>query len=194
MARTESTMLPLGTALPEFRLTDVRTGTELSSEDLRGKPAVLVMFICRHCPYVRHVQGELARLADEYLVRGAAIVAIGSNDAEEYPDDAPASLAEQAAEIGFHFPYLYDADQSVARTFRASCTPDFFLFDRAGTLAYRGQLDGSRPRNDVPTDGRDLRAALDAVLDGHPATADQRPSLGCNIKWKKGREPEYFAL
>jgi peroxiredoxin len=177
-------MLPLGTPAPEFSLPDVRTGRSVRLADLADKPALLVMFICRHCPYVKHVEGELARLGQDYAAKGAALVAISANDAANYPDDSPESLAEQADKAGFVFPYLYDESQAVARAYAAACTPDFFLFDKARKLAYRGQLDDSRPGNGKPVTGRDLRAALDAVLADRPAPSDQRPSAGCNIKWK----------
>ncbi len=192
MVRTLSTMLDLGTAAPDFSLPDVVSGETFSLDSFREKKALLVMFICRHCPYVKHVQGELARISRDYQGRDVAVVAVSSNDAAEYPDDAPPSLKEQAAEQGFVFPYLYDEDQRAARAYTAACTPDFFLFDKERRLVYRGQLDDSRPKSDTPVTGRDLRAALDAVLSDAPVTEDQRASLGCNIKWKAGNEPEYF--
>jgi peroxiredoxin len=184
MARTESTMTELGTEAPGFRLPDVVSGEFVALEDFNDMPGLLVMFICRHCPYVKHVQEELGRLGRDYRERDLGLVAISSNDADNYPDDAPASLAEQARELGFTFPYCYDETQEVARSYGAACTPDFFLFDRSRRLVYRGQLDDSRPGNDRPVTGRDLRAAIDALLDGRPVDPDQRPSLGCNIKWK----------
>lgn len=184
MARTESTMLALGTPLPSFRLPDVVSGREVVSAEFAGGKPLLVMFMCRHCPYVKHVQHEIARIGRDYEQSGLSIVAISSNDAWNYPDDAPDGLRAQAAELGFTFPYCYDETQEVARTFQAACTPDFYLFGADGKLAYRGQLDGSRPRNDVPVSGRDLRAAMDAVLAGEAPSTDQIPSLGCNIKWK----------
>lgn len=192
MVRTLSTMLDLGTAAPDFRLPDVVSGETFSLDSFGEKKALLVMFICRHCPYVKHVQGELARIGRDYQDRDVAVVAISSNDAGEHPDDAPESLKEQAAEQGFVFPYLYDEDQSAAKAYTAACTPDFFLFDRGRRLVYRGQLDDSRPKGDTPVTGRDLRAALDAVLNDQPIDEDQRASLGCNIKWKPGNEPEWF--
>lgn len=185
MARTESSMLALGTSAPEFTLRDVRDGSMRSRDSLTGPRGLLVMFICRHCPFVKHVEKELARIGTDYQNSGLGIVAISSNDADSYPDDAPASLAEQAQQRGFVFPYLHDEMQEVARAFDATCTPDFFLFDSAGKLVYRGQLDGSRPGNGVPTTGSDLRAALDAVIGGKRVPEEQRPSIGCNIKWKK---------
>mgnify|MGYP001815137069 FL=1 len=192
MVATPSTMLPLGTSAPDFSLRDVTTGASVSLASLDDKPAVLVMFISNHCPYVKHVAAELGRLGSDYGSRGVAIVAIGSNDVENYPDDAPARMIEFAAANGFTFPYLHDESQDVARAYRAACTPDFFVFDSERKLVYRGQLDGARPSNDVPVDGRDLRAALDAALDGSPVPEPQRPSMGCNIKWKAGNEPDYF--
>ena len=191
MVATPSTMLPLGTSAPDFSLRDVTTGASVSLASLDDKPAVLVMFISNHCPYVKHVAAELGRLGSDYGSRGVAIVAIGSNDVENYPDDAPARMIEFAAANGFTFPYLHDESQDVARAYRAACTPDFFVFDSERKLVYRGQLDGARPSNDVPVDGRDLRAALDAALDGAPVPEPQRPSMGCNIKWKAGNEPDY---
>jgi peroxiredoxin len=184
MSRTESTMLSLGTELPSFELTDVVSRRTIRSQDFAGRAPLLVMFICRHCPYVKHVQRELARLGQDYATSGLGIVAISSNDAKAHPDDAPESLKEMARELGFVFPYCYDESQDVARGFQAACTPDFFLFDRSGRLVYRGQLDDSRPRNDRPVTGRDLRNAMEAVLAGEPVSQDQTPSLGCNIKWR----------
>ena len=184
MSRTESAMLALGTPAPHFSLKDVRDGHEHTTESLLGPKGLLVMFICCHCPFVKHVEQQLAQLGLDYRNSGIGIAAISSNDAENYPDDAPSSLAQQALKLGFVFPYLYDETQEVARAYDATCTPDFFLFNAAGALVYRGQLDSSRPGNDVPVTGRDLRAAIKAVLDGQPVSQDQRPSIGCNIKWK----------
>jgi peroxiredoxin len=184
MARTESTMLALGTAAPDFQLPDVTTGKTVSLGDFHDKKAVLVMFICRHCPYVQHVQNELSRLGKDYSKTGLGIVAISSNDATAYPDDGPESLREMAAQLGFVFPYLYDESQETARAYSAACTPDFFLFDDRRRLVYRGQLDDSRPRNGNPVTGRDLRAAIDAVLAGRSVDQNQMPSIGCNIKWR----------
>ncbi len=184
MAKTESTMVALGTAAPDFSLPDVVSGKTVSLKDFDAKKALLVMFICRHCPYVQHVQEELARLGKDYVARNVGIVAISSNDAKGYPDDAPASLKEMAQELKFIFPYCYDESQKVAKAYSAVCTPDFFLFDHGRKLVYRGQLDDSRPGSGKPVTGRDLRAALDAALAGQSAPADQKPSLGCNIKWK----------
>ena len=191
MAATESTMLPLGTVAPGFRLRDAE-GREVALDDFAAAPALLVMFICNHCPYVKHVREQLASLGRDYLARGAAIVAISSNDVEKYPQDSPEKMKAEAAEAGYSFPYLFDETQEVAKAYRAACTPDFYLFDGGRRLVYRGQLDGSRPGNDEPVDGADLRAALDAVLSGGAVAAEQRASIGCNIKWKPGNEPDYF--
>jgi peroxiredoxin len=191
MAVTPSTMLPLGTAAPHFSLPDCRGGT-VSLEDFSSKPALLVAFWANHCPYVRHVREYFASLAREHQARGAAIVAICSNDFETYPQDGPEGMAEEAKTLGYTFPYLVDADQKVARAYRAACTPDFFLFDAGRRLVYRGQMDDSRPGNGKPLTGADLRAALDAVLAGKPVSGVQKPSIGCNIKWKLGNEPDYF--
>ena len=191
MALTPSTMLPLGSNAPDFRLPEPGGGT-IELDDFPDAPAFLVMFICNHCPYVKHVRHELAKLGKEYGARGVEVVAINPNDAESYPDDSPTAMAREKIEFGYTFPYLYDEDQSVAKAYQAACTPDFYLFDAGRTLAYRGQLDGSRPGNAVPVTGEDLRRAIDAVLDGRPVPAEgQRPSMGCNIKWRKGNEPEY---
>jgi peroxiredoxin len=184
MSRTESTMAPLGTAAAGFQLPDVVSGATVSLGSFAGKQALLVMFISRHCPYVQHVKHELARLGKDYAGQPLGIVAISSNYVEQYPDDAPARLKEMAAELGLNYPICYDETQEVARAYDAACTPDFFLFDADRRLVYRGQLDGARPRNDVPVTGGDLRAAIDAVLGGRPVSPEQRPSLGCNIKWR----------
>jgi thiol-disulfide isomerase/thioredoxin len=186
MPRVESAMLPLQTAAPEFELPDVISGKTFSVQELRGKDGILVMFICRHCPFVKHLERGLAQLGRDYAKHPIGIVAISSNDVEMYPEDAPASLKQQAKEIGFSFPYLYDETQEVAQAFDATCTPDFFLFDKSHRLVYRGQFDDSRPGNGIAVTGEDLRRAIDAVLQGTPVSADQRPSLGCSIKWKKG--------
>jgi peroxiredoxin len=180
----ESTMLELGTPAPDFNLPDVVSGQRVSRRLFDGDKALLVMFICRHCPYVKHVQGELARLGTDYQRQGVGIVAIGSNDAAAYPDDRPESLKEMAATVGFTFPFLYDETQDVARAYRAACTPDFFLFDGSQRLVYRGRLDDSRPGSGTPVTGRDLRAALEAVLAGREVDPRQRPSVGCGIKWR----------
>ena len=190
MAAT-STMLALGTRAPDFTLPDVTTGRSVRLADLDGKRALLVMFICRHCPYVAHVRSELARLGRDYESSDLTIVAIGSNDPETYPDDSPEGLATEAREAGYRFPYLFDETQEVAKAYTAACTPDFFLFGADRRLVYRGQLDGARPGNGVPVTGEDLRAAIDAVLSGRPVPEDQRPSVGCSIKWRAGNEPAY---
>jgi len=191
MAKTPSTMLPLGTVAPDFDLLDVN-GRLVSSKDFADKAALLVMFICNHCPFVKHVRAELARLGKEYASRNMGIVAINSNDAVNYPEDSPTKMAEEAKEAGYCFPYLFDESQAVAHAYRAACTPDFFLFDKNHRLAYRGQLDDSRPGNGIPVTGKDLRAAIDGLLAGKVPTNEQKPSLGCNIKWKSGSEPDYF--
>jgi peroxiredoxin len=188
MALTPSTMLPLGTPAPDFRLPDT-DGRLVSLDDFREAPALLVGFICNHCPYVKHIRHELAGLAEEYRRKGVAVVGINSNDADNYPDDRPEMMVREKAEVGYTFPYLYDETQAVARAYQAACTPDFYVFDKDRKLVYRGQLDGSRPGNPIPVTGKDLRAALDAVLAGRPVGDDQRPSMGCNIKWKRGNEP-----
>ncbi len=184
MARTESAMLALGTSAPDFVLTNVVTEDQVSTQAITGPKGLLVMFICRHCPFVKHLEKALAELGHDYEGSGVGIVAISSNDAANYPDDAPASLAEQARNLGFPFPYLFDETQEVARAYDAQCTPDFFLFDNGLKLVYRGQFDDSRPGSAIPVTGKDLRAALDALIAGASIEADQRPSLGCNIKWK----------
>lgn len=189
MARTPSTMAPLGSPAPDFRLPDT-DGHPVSPADFADAPALLVMFICNHCPYVKHVRPELAKLAAEYRAKGVAVIGISSNDVAAHPDDSPEKMREEKAAAGYPFPYLYDESQEVAKAYKAACTPDFFLYDRDRKLAYRGQMDASRPGNGRPNDGADLRAALDAVLAGKPAPAEQRPSLGCNIKWKPGNAPE----
>jgi peroxiredoxin len=192
MAETPSTMLALGTRAPDFSLPDIVSGREVTPADFAGRKALLVMFISRHCPYVVHVKEELARIGKDYGGRDVGILAISSNDVANYPDDAPALLKEMAETVGFDFPVCHDESQEVAKSYKAACTPDFFLFDGGRHLVYRGQLDDSRPGNGRPVDGRDLRAALDAVLAKKPVRPDQRPSLGCNIKWKPGNAPEYF--
>ena len=192
MALTPSTMLALGTAAPEFRLPDVVSGKAISLSTFAGKKALLVMFICRHCPYVVHVKEELARLGRDYAKKDVGIAAISANDAAHYPDDAPEQLAAMAKELSFTFPFCYDELQETAKAYTAACTPDFFLFDANRSLVYRGQLDDSRPGNGKPLNGRDLRAAIDAALAGTPVSPDQKPSIGCNIKWKKSNEPAYF--
>ena len=191
MVLTPSTMLPLGTKAPDFSLPNI-DGRQVSLSDFEGAPALLVVFMCNHCPYVKHVADALAQLAREYQQRGVAVVGINSNDAEQYPDDSPEKMAEEAAARGYTFPYLYDETQEVAKAYRAACTPDFYVFDKDRKLVYRGQMDDSRPDSGIPVTGADLRAALDAVLEGKPIPAEQKPSIGCNIKWKPGNEPDYF--
>jgi peroxiredoxin len=191
MVRTASTMQPLGVTAPDFSLPDTQ-GKLLSLSDFADAPALLVVFLCNHCPYVKHVAAGLAELAADYQRRGVAVVGINSNDVDAYPDDSPAKMAEEVKARGYTFPYLYDATQAVAKAYRAACTPDFYVFDRASKLVYRGQMDSSRPGSDVPVTGEDLRAALDAVLAGSPVPPNQRASLGCNIKWKPDNEPDYF--
>jgi len=191
MVKTLSTMLPLGTAAPDFSLPNV-DGRMVSLSDFKDTPAMLVMFICNHCPFVKHIAGELAKLGSDYQAKGAAVIAINANDVENYPDDAPAKMKEEAEARGYTFAYLYDETQEVAKAYHAACTPDFYVFDGHGKLVYRGQLDASRPDNGIPVSGEELRAALDAVLASQPAATDQTPSIGCNIKWKQGNEPEYF--
>ena len=191
MVMTPSTMLPIGTRAPAFRLPDT-AGGEVALDDFRDAPGLLVAFICNHCPFVKHIRGELARFGREYGERGLAIVAINSNDVASYPDDHPDRMAEEVRAVGYPFPYLFDDSQEVAKAYRAACTPDFFLFDGEQRLGYRGQFDDSRPGNDVPVTGVDLRAAADAVLWGRPVPQEQTPSIGCNIKWKAGNAPDYF--
>jgi len=191
MALKESTMLPLGTPMPDFALPDVRTQKVISPETFREKHALLVMFICRHCPYVVHVQNELTKLGEDYQENDLGILGISCNDVTGYPADAPPRLKEMAEQLGWQFPYCYDETQAVGKAFTAACTPDFFVFDRQRHLVYRGQLDESRPGNGKPVTGQDLRAALDAVLAGQPVNNRQLPSSGCNIKWNPGNEPDY---
>lgn len=180
----QSTMLSLGTKAADFSLTDVVSGKTVSLSNFESKKALLVMFICRHCPYVKHVQEELAKIGSDYQNKDIGIVAISSNDIEAYPEDAPESLKEQAQELGFSFPYLYDESQEVAKAYTAACTPDFFLFDKDRKLVYRGQLDDSRPNSNIPVTGKDLRAAIDATLSDQLPDSNQKPSIGCSIKWK----------
>jgi peroxiredoxin len=191
MARTPSTMLALGTSAPDFDLPDF-DGRHHTLDDFAASRALLVAFICNHCPFVKHMRAEFAAFAREYAARGLAVVAIVSNDLDVYPQDGPDAMREEARSLGYVFPYLVDADQQTAKAYRAACTPDFFLFDASRHLVYRGQFDDSRPGSDRPVTGADLRLAVDAVLAGKPMDADQRPSLGCNIKWKPGNEPDYY--
>jgi len=190
MARTPSTMLALGTRAPDFSLPDY-DGRQHALQDMAAAPALLVAFICNHCPFVRHVRSEFAAFAREYRARGLAVVAINSNDLDAYPQDGPDAMRSEAAEFGYEFPYLVDAAQAVAKAYRAACTPDFFLFDAQRRLVYRGQFDDSRPGNGRPVTGADLRAAVDRTLAGDAPSPDQLPSLGCNIKWRPGNEPDY---
>lgn len=191
MVLTPSTMLSLGTQAPDFSLPDAN-GKQVSLSDFASADALLVIFMCNHCPYVKHVADQLASLAKEYQQRGVAVVGINSNDVANYPDDAPDKMAEEAAGRGYAFPYLYDESQEVAKEYRAACTPDFYVFDKDRRLVYRGQMDASRPDSGIPVTGEDLRKAMDAVLAGKPVPEDQTPSIGCNIKWKAGGEPDYF--
>ncbi len=191
MVLTASTMLPLGTKAPFFSLNDI-SGRAVSLNDLKDAKALLVIFMCNHCPYVKHVSKELAALINEYLAKGVAVVGINSNDAEKYPDDSPANMAKVARVAGYAFPYLFDETQAVAKAYHAACTPEFYVFDGTQKLVYRGQMDASRPGNNIPVTGVDLRNALNAVLSGKEVTGEQRPGMGCNIKWKPGNEPGYF--
>lgn len=184
-------MLPLGTVAPDFKLPDTN-GKIVSPADFKDKAALLVVFMCNHCPYVIHIRPGLAQLARDYASRGVGIVGISSNDVKNYPADSPAKMKEEVVKAGYTFPYLYDESQAVAKAYRAACTPDIYLFDRGRRLVYRGQFDASRPGNGTPVTGKDLRAALDAVLAGKPTSEMQVASMGCNIKWKAGNEPDYF--
>lgn len=192
MARTTSTMLPLGTPAPDFQLPDVVSGETISLATFAGKKALLVIFLCRHCPFVKHIQTELAQLGKDYVDQEVGIVAISANDATKYPDDAPEHLKAFAQDLELEFPLVYDESQETAKLYTAACTPDFFLFDSTLHLVYRGQLDESRPSNGLPVTGQDLRAAISAVLEARPVNPDQKPSIGCNIKWKPGNEPAYY--
>jgi len=184
-------MLPLGTAAPDFHLPDTN-GRMVSLADFKHAPALLVVFMCNHCPYVKLIRNGLAQFGRDYQAKGVAMVGINANDAANYPQDNPARMKVEAAFAGYAFPYLFDETQAVAKAYRAACTPDFFLFDAARKLVYRGQFDGARPGNGVPVTGGDLRGALDAVLGGKPLPKEQKPGIGCNIKWKPGNEPDYF--
>jgi thiol-disulfide isomerase/thioredoxin len=185
MAATETTQIPLGFKAPDFKLPDAVSGREMSLDDLKGEHATVVMFICNHCPFVKHINPELVRLANDYMPKGVSFIAINSNDVENYPEDSPENMKLYAERLGYPFPYLFDETQEVARAYHAACTPDFSIFDKDLLCVYRGQLDGSRPGNSVPNDGRDIRSALDNILSGRPVSSDQKPSLGCNIKWKE---------
>ena len=191
MAKTESTMIALGMAAPDFALSDT-DGQIVGLRDFAELPSLLVVFMCNHCPFVRHIREELAPFVKRYQAKGLAVVAISSNDVEAFPEDGPEVMAREVEGFGYTFPYLFDESQSVTRAYKAACTPDFFLFDQERRLVYRGQFDGSRPGNGVPVTGADLGAAVEALLKGTPISSDQRPSIGCNIKWKAGNEPDYF--
>jgi len=191
MVLTPSTMLKLGSPAPEFSLPDT-DGHTVSLDGFKGTETLLVMFICNHCPYVIHVADELARLGRDYQTQGVALVAISANDIESHPADSPEKMREEKAARGYVFPYLYDETQAVAKAYTAACTPDFFLFGADRKLVYRGQLDDSRPNDNLPVTGADLRRAMDAVLSGQPVPGEQKPSIGCNIKWKPGNQPGYF--
>jgi peroxiredoxin len=184
MALTPSNMLALGTKAPTFELPDTLSGATIEIKEANGHPATVIMFICNHCPYVLHVNEELVRLSNEYIIKGVRFIAISSNDVENYPQDAPDKMKVMAMQLGYNFPYLYDESQQVAKAYDAACTPDFYVFDKEMTLVYRGRLDESRPESDIPLSGRDLRDALDAVLTESKISASQFPSMGCNIKWK----------
>jgi peroxiredoxin len=192
MAATLSTMLSLGTKAPSFRLKDT-AGKWVTLEDARSAPALLVMFICNHCPYVKHIRSGLSEMARDFQARSVAVIGISSNDIKSHPEDSPQKMAQEVIEAGYAFPYLFDEDQSVAKAFRAACTPDFYLYDGEHRLVYRGQMDSSRPGNGLPVTGADLRAAVDAVLSGKRVSERQTPSIGCNIKWTPGNEPDYFS-
>ncbi|HIE01451.1 MAG TPA: thioredoxin family protein [Thiotrichaceae bacterium] len=184
MASTVSTMMPLGTTAPDFSLLNTVTGDTVTLQTLKSDTATVIMFICNHCPYVKHVQGELVKLANDYQPKGIAFIAISANDAVNYPDDSPEKMKAVAQQSGYSFPYLYDETQEVAKAYQAACTPDFYVFDKDLKCVYRGQLDEARPRNDIPVTGQDIRAALDAILARQPVNPEQIPSIGCNIKWK----------
>jgi len=191
MSLIASTMLPLGTRAPDFKLPDTN-GNTISLSDFEAVPALLVIFMCNHCPFVRHVLDKMTEIIKEYQEKGVAVVGISSNDVENYPDDVPEKMTDLAEQKGFSFPYLYDQTQQAAGNYHAACTPDFFLFDGDRKLFYRGQMDDSRPGNGIPVTGEDLRAALEALLQNKQPPSEQKPSMGCNIKWKSGNEPEYF--
>jgi thiol-disulfide isomerase/thioredoxin len=192
MAQTPSTMLELSTLAPDFSLLEPATGKKVAFSDFRGAAALLVIFICNHCPYVKHIRYALAAFAREYQPKGLAVVAINANDVSNYPDDSPEKMIEEVKQVGYPFPYLYDETQEVAKAYQAACTPDLYLFDAGRKLVYRGQFDDSRPGNNLPVTGSSLRAAVDALLVGRPIAGEQKPSLGCNIKWKPGNEPSYY--
>jgi peroxiredoxin len=192
MVLTPSTMMPLGTSAPSFELPDTVSGRTIRLEDLSAKKVLVVVFSCNHCPYVKHIQDGLVRFGRDYAAKDAAVVAISANDPRTNPDDAPEKLGSEAKRLGYAFPVLFDESQQVAKAYRAACTPDFFVFDAHRKLVYRGQFDSARPGTEVPVTGADLRAAVDAVLAGKPVSSQQKASLGCNIKWRPGNEPDYF--
>ena len=191
MSLTPSTMLALGTPAPNFKLPNITSGNMVSLDDFKGKKALLVMFICRHCPYVQHVEEEIAKIGQDYQNKDIGIISISANDINLYPQDSPENLREMAQELNLDFPYLYDKSQEIAKAYTAACTPDFFLFDKDRKLVYRGQLDDSRPGNNLPVTGKDLRDVIDAILEDKPINPNQKPSIGCNIKWKPGNEPSH---
>ncbi len=186
MAAIPSTMIPLGSKAPDFNLTDTVSGKNRSLKELRSDKATLIVFICNHCPFVKHVNKELVKLANEYISQKVSFIAISSNDIVEFPEDGPELMKQEAATQGYPFPYLFDETQKIARAYDAACTPDFFIYDKDLKLAYRGQLDDSRPSNGIPVTGKDIRNALDSLIAGKPVSSEQKPSIGCNIKWKKG--------
>ena len=194
MVLTPSTMLPLGTSAPDFQLSDVVTGKTISLKTFSDCKALLIIFMCRHCPFVKHVQQEFYNIQEDYRDRGLGMIAISANDVVKYPDDSPDNLKAMAQEFDYKFPVCYDETQEVSKAYTAACTPDFFLFDRTDKLVYRGQLDDSRPSNGIPVTGRDLRSAIAATLADQSVDSEQKPSIGCNIKWKLGNEPEYFGV
>jgi peroxiredoxin len=184
MAATPSTMVPLGTKAPEFKLADVVSGEEISLASHRGEVATVILFICNHCPYVRHINAQLVRVTAAYKTKGIQFIAISSNDIKQYPDDGPQHMKEVAVQLGYPFPYLFDSSQEVARAYEAACTPDIFVYDKELLLIYRGQFDDSRPKNNLPVTGKDLTDALDALIENRPVSTEQKPGIGCNIKWK----------
>ena len=192
MAVTPSTMLELGTSAPDFHLADTVSGEVMSLADFHDAPVLVVAFMCNHCPYVKHLRKDLAEFGRDVQAKGAAMVGISSNDVTTHPQDGPEKMTQEAQDAGYTFPYLYDETQDVAKAYRAACTPDFYVFDGARKLVYRGQFDDSRPGNKLPITGLDLRKAVDALLEGRAVSAEQKPSMGCNIKWTAGREPDYF--
>ena len=192
MVLTPSTMLQLGTKAPDFRLPDSVSGQIISLAHFEDKTALLIMFICCHCPFVKHIEQEIAKLSQDYQDKPLGIIAISANDISKYPDDSPENMKLMTQKLGFNFPFCYDASQEVAKSYTAACTPDFFLFDNLRKLVYRGQLDDSRPSNQIPVTGTDLRQAIDYLLANKPLDFPQKPSIGCNIKWKPGNEPDYF--